>query len=114
MKVFGSRISLALAAGLATLSGCMIWHPNTLTRDDSTQTVRLKTYAEGLLPAHNGFNWKKEGGTDVVIRLRGIKEKYSETEFDILNSAEVVIEGNDNKRGFVSIDRNSRTILIKV
>ena len=106
--------TLGLATGLLALSGCVIWHPNSLTRSDTTQEVRLRTYTEGFLPGHSGFSWKREGGTDLVVRLRGIKEKYSETEFDILNSAEVAIEGNDDKRGFVSIDRTSRTILIKV
>lgn len=95
------------------MTGCVIWHPNTLASAEDPQTLTLRTSGAGLLPGICGFYTGKATETDAQIKLHGIKDHYSASDFEILGSSGDPWSGIDDK-SFIALDRNSKTVRIKV
>ncbi len=108
------RLAILLLTCLPALNACVIWHPNTFATDEDSQTLTLKTSGAGLLPGICGFYTGCATQTDAVIKLYGLKERYSESDFEIRGSSGNVWYGTEDKKGYIIVDRKSKTVLIKV
>ena len=107
------RFGLLLLICSPVVSGCVIWHTNTLAPAEDPQTLTLRTSGAGLLPGMCGFYTGKTTETDAVIKLYGIKDRYSVTDFEILGSSGDLWSGIEDK-SYIAVDRNSKTVRIKV
>jgi hypothetical protein len=103
--------SAALLAG-----GCVMWHGNTLESDGATETLTFTTSGVGLIPGPCTWNWGKATQTDAYVVLRGVKDNYTESEFEILCGAGTRWNGyhNEDMSGRIAIDRKKQTVTISV
>jgi len=61
-----------------------------------------------------GFYTGKATQTDAVIKLHGVKDRYSENDFEILGSSGNLWYGTEDKKGYIAVDRKSKTVRIRV
>src|SRR6266511_1448485 len=108
------RFGLLLLICSPLVNGCVIWHGNTLASNQAPQTLTLRTSGAGRLPGICGFYPGKATQTDAVIKLHGVKDRYLENEFEILGSSGSVWFGTEDQKGYIEVNRKSKTVRIKV
>ena len=106
MKSLG--LILMLCATL--MSGCVIWHENTLATYPNSQTLTFRTSGAGLLPGMCGFYTGKTTETDAVIMLHGVKDRYLENDFEIIGTSKSL----GDKTGYIEVNRKAKTVRIEV
>src|SRR6266850_415914 len=110
------RIPFVLAACSLGLSGCVLWHSTTLSSNDDTARLTLAVNAAGFLlvgPCSTPYVGKITEA-EAVIKLNGVKDRYSENDFEIVDSGRTTWRGGEEMNGLISFDRKSRMVDIKV
>jgi hypothetical protein len=91
----------------------VIWHSNTLASAEDPQTLTLRTSGAGLLLGMCGLYTGKATETDAVIKLHGVKDRYSVSDFEILGSSGDLWSGIDDQ-SYIALDKSSKTVRIKI
>jgi hypothetical protein len=104
------RLTSLLLLWVFSLCGCAVWHHNTISTEGDTRTLTLRTTAAGLLIGPCTPYWGKDAYVDAVFRLHGIKDRYSEGDFDIVGTR----YRKEDIKGFISVNKKARTVQIKV
>ena len=99
---------LVLCATL--MSGCVIWHDNTLASHQDSEMLTFQTTGAGLLPGMCGFYTGKTTETDAVIMLHGVKDRYLANDFEIIGRTNNL----GDKTGYIEVNRKAKTVRIEV
>jgi hypothetical protein len=110
------HLPFILTACLVGLSGCVFWRSASLTSNDDSPTLTLELNAAGVvLTGPCMAPWVgKFKDPEYVIKLNGVKERYSASEFEITDSFQRTWKGSEEMNGLIFVDRNSRTVFIDV
>ena len=111
MKSLGA---IALAAVLG-LNGCVMWRSTTLTHSGNDLVLNRSYKVFGLLLGPHTVEWGSgDAWEKTTIQLHGIKDHYTETEFDILDWNGKPDPLMQDKTGTVTLDRKSHTAVIAI
>jgi hypothetical protein len=108
--------AIAIAITLC-LSSCAWWHSTDLTQTGSgNPTLTRSVKGFGLwLNIHTGFEWLSGDALEKSsIRLHGARDHYTESEFDIVDWDGNPVSHNQDKKGTVTFDRKSHTVVIAI
>ena len=107
-------VASLFAVALLGLNGCVIWHSRTLTTIHDDTYLEFTTTGAGLLPGMCGFYFGKTTETSGIIVLHGTKEKYTETDFEILNADGTRRGKSEQTTGTITIERRKKIVHIDV
>ncbi len=96
-------------------TGCASWRSTELTPIGSDSTLTRSVKGFGLfLNIHTGFEWLSGDAYEkTAILLRGTKDHYTETEFDIVDWDGKPIS-YQAKTGTVTLDRETHSVVIAI
>jgi hypothetical protein len=112
MKPLGA-IAVATVLGF---SSCVPWHSTDLTHNGNNATLTRSLKGFGLfLNIHTGLEWLSGDAFEkITIQLHGTKERYTDSEFQIVDWDGKPISYLQAKTGTVTFDRNSHTVVIAI
>lgn len=106
---------IALVGLLNFSGGCVFWHRTDLTSNGPAQTLTYSVHAFGLYPGICGFIWVSGDALEKrTIRLNGLKDHYTESEFTIVDWDGNPVESLREKKGTVIFDRKSHIVTINI
>ena len=92
-----------------------MWHRTDLKPSETNQTLTYSEHGFGLFPGICGFFW---ASGDVIeedaIRLNGIKDYYTDSDFEIVDRDGKPIKYLGEKKGTVSFERKRHIVVIKI
>ena len=109
-----TTIRLLTTIVVLSLTGCVLWKDAKMAADADSQTLTFSNNAAGLLPGMCGFQWGKGSQERGAIYLSGDKEKYTESDFFIVQFHTKPVTFYKNVKGTIRVDRKEQVVFIDV